>query len=248
MSRLFVVGVVIARQGSKGLPGKNLARLGRWPLLAHTILAAKNAKTLDRVILSTDSPEMARIGRRFGVEVPFLRPRRLAMDRTHTPPVIEHAVSFLEKRDGRAVDIVVTLQPTSPFRRAEHIDAAVRMLILHPKMDSVITVKPATFPPHWMFKVRGQLLSPLMADGVDYSIKERQQLPSVFQPNGAVFVTRRRLLRERKILYSVFAGGKNGFVPMDTVSSMDIDHPSDLGLARAMLRDQPGLVSGRGIK
>src|SRR5882724_5417591 len=93
----YVVGVIIARQGSKGVPGKNLARLEGRPLLQYTIGAALEAKTLDRVILSTDSREMARKGKQWGADVPFLRPRSLAGDRTHTPPVIQHAIRFIEK-------------------------------------------------------------------------------------------------------------------------------------------------------
>lgn len=241
--RGIVLGVVIARQGSKGVPGKNLAKLGNHSLLGHSLRAALGAKTLDRVLLSTDSPAMARLGIRYGAEVPFRRPAHLASDRAHTPPVIEHAVSFLEKREGVKVGIVVTLQSTSPFRRPEHIDRAVRMLIGNPGLDSVITVKPAAFPPHWMLRGHGRRLVPLIGDGVDYSLKERQQLPSVFQPNGAVYVTRRRLLREKGVLFSAFSGGATGFVEMDPLASMDIDHPLDLVMVRAVLRQ--GLPGSR---
>src|SRR5581483_1118189 len=122
-----------------GLRNKNLKRLGAHSLLGHTILAAKKSTTLDRILLTTDSPQMARIGRRYGAEVPFLRPAHLARDTTHTPPVIEHAVRHLEREEGYRVDIAVTLQPTSPFRKGQHIDEAVRKLAGHRRLDSVIT-------------------------------------------------------------------------------------------------------------
>src|SRR5882672_10415180 len=194
MKKTYVLGVVIARGGSKGLPGKNLAKLGQYSLLERAIMAARHAKTLDRVILSTDSPKMAKQGKKVGAEVPFLRPTHLAQDKTHTPDVIAHAVAFIEKRDKKRVDIVVTLQPTSPFRRAEHIDAVVRLLLKHKKFDSAISVKSSAFPPHWMLRAQKNRLSPLFDDGTDYSLKERQQLPQTFQPNGAVYATRRDLL------------------------------------------------------
>ena len=91
-----VVAVIPARSGSKGLPGKNILPLGGKPVLAYTIEAARQTKSLHRVILSTDDPEIARIAKEYGAEVPFMRPCHLATDTAHTPPVIEHAVSFVE--------------------------------------------------------------------------------------------------------------------------------------------------------
>jgi CMP-N,N'-diacetyllegionaminic acid synthase len=241
----MVVGVILARGGSKGLPGKNLAHLGGRPLLAYTILAAKQARTLDRVILTTDSPEIARVGRRYGAEVPFLRPAHLARDTTHTPPVIEHAVRYLERTEGCRVDIVVTLQPTSPFRRPEHIDRGVRMLAADPKLDSVIAVKEATIPPYWVFRnVKGRL-EPFVKDGTDYFLRERQQLPPTFQPNGAVYVTRRKLLTGQGVLVSAFSGRSTGCFLMDWLTSVDIDRPMDLVVAKLLLKQHPELAGGR---
>ncbi len=238
-----VVGVVIARGGSKGLPNKNLRRLGGKPLVAHTIRAASRARTLDHLILSTDSPEIARVGRRYGAEVPFLRPKRLARDSTHTPPVIEHAVRYLERHEGMRVDIVVTLQPTSPFRRPEHIDTAVRRLAADPRLDSVVTVKKASFPPFWMFTSRNGRLVPFVSDRTDYSVRERQQLPAVYQPNGAVYATRRELLATRGVLFSAFRGGRTGYVEMDELASVDVDGPADLLVAGLLLKQHPELLA-----
>ena len=238
----FVLGVIIARQGSKGVPGKNVAKIGRRMLLELAILSATKAKTISRVILSTDSPQMAAIGKKCGADVPFLRPKHLAQDKTHTPPVIEHAVRFVEKEEGRKVDIVVTLQPTSPFRKAEHIDAAIRLLLKDPRLDSAVTVKKAFFPPFWMFRAKNNTLVPLVQDGVDYSLKERQQLPLIYQPNGAVFASRRELLMKKGVLFSAFSGGKTGFSEMDSLSSIDIDHAIDLVMAKTVLKDHPELL------
>ena len=91
-----VVAVIPARGGSKGLPNKNILLLGGKPVLAYTAEAARGASTLDRVLLSTESPEIAQVGKEWGLEVPFMRPAHLATDTAHTPPVIEHAISFLE--------------------------------------------------------------------------------------------------------------------------------------------------------
>ena len=219
------------------MPGKNILPLNGKPLLAYTAHAAQQAKTLDRVVLSTDSEEIAEVGRRYDLEVPFLRPAHLATDTAHTPPVIEHAVSFLEEREGYQVDIVVTLQPTSPLRRPEHIDKVVNLLWERPQLDSVITVSEVELPPFWMFRLHGELLRPFVDDGVDYSLTERQEMDRVYRPNGAVYATRRWLLRERGVLLSAFAGGSTGYVIIDQANSLDIDSSTDFMVVEAMLKD-----------
>ena len=236
------VGIVVARGGSKGLLRKNVRRLGEYPLVAYTILAAQQSHLLDRIIVSTDSPEIARVARRFGADVPFLRPKHLARDTTHTPPVIEHAVRFLERAERLRVDLVVTLQPTSPFRRPEHIDQGIKMLADHPAWDSVIAVKAAAIPPFWTFRLKQGRLLPFVTDGTDYLLKERQQLPHTVQPNGAVYVTRRSLLRDQGVLASLFQGGQTGFLLMDQLTSVDIDEPMDLVVAEQLLRQHPELA------
>ena len=240
MKRQTVVGVVIARGGSQGLPRKNIRPLRGKPLLAYTLEAAQAARRLDRVILSTDAPEIAEVGKKYGAEVPFLRPKHLAQDKTHTPPVVEHAVCYLEKQEHYRVDLVVTLQPTSPLRRSDHIDAAVKLLLQDRKLDSVISVKEVASPPFWMFRANGKVLVPFVDDGIDYSLKERQELPKLYEPNGAVYVTRRELLRQQGVIFSAFAGGRTGFVVMDSLSSVDIDSHLDLVVAEAILEGWNG--------
>ena len=95
-----IISIITARSGSKGLRDKNIKRLKGLPLLAHTVLAAKKSKKIDRVILSTDSELYGKIGKRYGAEVPFLRPKRLATSKAHHPDVVNHAVNFIEKKEN----------------------------------------------------------------------------------------------------------------------------------------------------
>src|SRR5689334_9403842 len=120
MTSGLVLGLVPARGGSKGVPGKNVRRLAGHTLLDYTARAARDAGVIDRVILSTDSAEIAQAGRRAGLEVPFTRPASLAADDTPMLPVIEHAIAEMT-RSGWTPDIIVLLQPTSPLRRPQHI-------------------------------------------------------------------------------------------------------------------------------
>ena len=122
-----VLGVIPARGGSKGISNKNLALLGGRPLLAYTADAVKESKLLTRTIVSTDDARIADCARSLGLDVPFMRPSALAGDDVPMLPVVQHAVAALEA-DGFAADAVVLLQPTSPLRRGEHIDAAVNWL------------------------------------------------------------------------------------------------------------------------
>src|SRR5438128_2514535 len=118
---MTTLGVIPARGGSQGIPRKNLAPVLGKPLLAYTAEAALAARRLSRVILSTDDEEIADIGRRYGLEVPFLRPAELAKDDTRTLPVLQHAVRWMEARGAR-FDSICLLEPTSPVRGPEDID------------------------------------------------------------------------------------------------------------------------------
>src|SRR4051812_23979810 len=120
-----VLGLIPARGGSKGVPRKNIKLLNDRPLLWYTAKAAMEAKSLSRLILSTEDEEIADIGRKSGLDVPFMRPPELAMDGTPTLPVIEHTLMELQNR-GETFDAVCLLQPNNPFRRAEDIDACVK--------------------------------------------------------------------------------------------------------------------------
>jgi CMP-N-acetylneuraminic acid synthetase len=140
-----VVAVIPARGGSKGIPRKNLVRLGGRPLIAYTIEAARRARLVDAVLVTTDSPEIARAARRLGAEIPFRRPRALAGDAVSVVEAARHAVRWLAEQ-GRKPEIVVLLQPTSPLRSAARIDEAVRLLRRR-RADTVVSVRePETHP------------------------------------------------------------------------------------------------------
>lgn len=230
IGNLAVIAVIPARGGSKGLPGKNIADLCGKPLIAYTIEAALKSRYIDRVIVSTDSRKIAKISEAFGAEAPFLRPAYLAEDTTHTPPVIEHAVRFIEKQDFRA-DLVVTLQPTSPLRNFEQIDEAVE-LMYRSHSDSVISVKPSDYPPYWIVKIKRNKVIPFVNDGIDYFRKERQQLPKTYQINGAIYVTRRDVLLKKKII----ASDNCGVIVMDEKTSLDVDTGADLERIRKIIK------------
>jgi len=226
-----VLGIITARGGSKGIPRKNLALLLGKPLLQYTAEAALAATTLASLILSTDDEEIAEVGRRCGLEVPFIRPRELAADDTPTLPVLQHAVTFLEDR-GRKYDAVCVLQPTSPLRRPEHIDGCVNLLFTS-QAEAVMTVLPVPhqYNPHWVY-LADQTGTLRISTGDNEPISRRQELPTAFHREGSVYVVRRDVLMKRNSLY----GEKLLGYPMDEADSINIDDPADLSRAEELLK------------
>jgi CMP-N,N'-diacetyllegionaminic acid synthase len=222
-----VLGIIPARGGSKGLTGKNLQSLGGRPLLAYTADAARASRRLSRIVLSTDDEAIASAGSQLGLDVPFVRPADLALDETPMLPVLQHAVRSLAP--AFVPDAVVVLQPTSPFRRAEHIDEAIQLLETS-GADSVVSVVevPHRFNPMSMMTLDAGRLKPLVAGEL---ILRRQDKPRVYARNGpAVLAVRTRVL-DRGSLY----GDDCRPLMMGADESIDIDTAADLAYAEHLL-------------
>ena len=184
-----MLGIIPARGGSKGIPGKNIRVLAGKPLLTYTAAAALGATSLTRTLLSTDDSEIAVIGEAAGLEVPFLRPSELAADSTPMIDVVLHALQWVET-EGQAYDAVCVLQPTSPLRTSATIDRCVALL-WELNVDTVISVRPVPreLNPHWVyFETPDGLLQPSMKDCAE--VPCRQQLPAAYHADGSVFLAR----------------------------------------------------------
>ena len=225
-----VLGLIPARGGSKGVPDKNIRLLCGKPLLQYTAEAALAARFLSRVILSTEDKEIARVGERCGLDVPFVRPADLAEDETPTLPVVQHAVRWLEDQ-GEQFDAVCLLQPTNPLRRPEDIDACIQLLETT-GADAVVTIVPvpAEHNPHWVYFQNGSDFLRL-STGETTPIARRQELPPAFHREGSVYVTRRDVLMETNSLY----GSKLAGHLIAAESSVNIDGLQDWARAEAIL-------------
>ncbi len=144
MSTPYVLAVLPARGGSKGLPRKNVRLIGGKPLIAYSIEAARSSPLVTRVIVSTDDDEIAAVSRAWGADVPFMRPAELATDAAPTEPVLQHALAFVEETERQPVDAVLFLQPTDIFRRDRIVHRVVERLLSDPALDTVF----AAFPSH----------------------------------------------------------------------------------------------------
>lgn len=228
-----VLGIVTARGGSKGVPGKNIRSLGGKPLLVWTAEAALGAKSLARVILTTDDEAIATVGRDAGLDVPFMRPPELAIDTTPTLPVLVHAVGALEAAGDR-YDAICLLQPTNPLRTAAVIDACVAQLE-ESGVDSVVTTLrvPAEHNPHWVyFRAPSGELQPAL--GGSAPITRRQDLPAAYFREGSVYVTRRDVLMEQGSIYGSRVIGHE----IDAAASVNIDTLADWARAEAMVGER----------
>ena len=221
------LGVVPARGGSKGIPQKNLAIVAGRPLLAYTADAAR-ASRLSRTVVSTDDPATADLARGLGLEVPFMRPSELATDDALMAPVLEHAVREMKAR-GFSAEAVVLLQPTSPLRRAEHIDRALDLLEAS-GADSVVSVVevPHQFNPVSVMRLDGDRLVPFVEGP---PLLRRQDKPRVWARNGPAVLAVRTSVLERGSLY----GEDCRPLMMTPEESIDLDTRLDLDLLECLL-------------
>jgi CMP-N-acetylneuraminic acid synthetase len=223
-----VLGVIPARGGSKGIPNKNLTLLCGRPLLAYTADAVKESRLLTRTIVSTDDQWIAHCAKSLGLDVPFMRPAVLAGDDVPMLPVLQHAVETLEA-DGFSPDIVVLLQPTSPLRRGEHIDAAVKWLE-RAGGDSVVSVVevPHQFNPTSVMRIEEGLLTPFLDAP---TVTRRQDKPRVYARNGpAVLATRAGVIKEGSLY-----GRQSWPLLMSPEDSVDVDTLWDLRVVESIL-------------
>lgn len=226
-----VLGLIPARGGSKSIPKKSIIDLAGFPMLAYSIAAGKMSKMIDRVIVSTDSMEIAEAGRKYGAEVPFLRPAEYAQDDSPDIEYIRHAIQWILSNEGEIPDLIVQLRPTTPFRDPEVIDCAINNFCENTQASSLRSAHQASESPFKWF-----LLS---EDGFFKSLKEncsnddanlpRQSFPEVYIPNGYVDIIRTKTVLEQNALYG---NTMMGFV---TKPCYEVDCPEDVSFLEYQL-------------
>lgn len=218
-----VLGIIPARGGSKGVPGKNKKLLHGKPLINYTIEAALKATRLTSVIVSTDQPEIAAIVKEAGATVPFIRPVELASDTAKSIDVVIHAVNEMKKQ-GKEYDAVCLLQPTVPYREKGSIDKALKDFEKN-DYDSLISVLevPHQFNPHWVFeREQGQLS---ISTGEKEIISRRQDLPPAFYRDGSIYITSCKVIEEKRSFFGERLGhilsSKEYYVNIDTLQDWE---------------------------
>lgn len=224
-----MIAIIPARGGSKGLPGKNIKKLCGKPLIAYTIEEALKSDKIKRVIVSTDSENIANIAIQYGAEVPFLRPEKLAGDHAKAVDNYLYTIERISKEENRKINEFIVLQPTSPLRKARHINEAIECFYKN-NAHSVVSVKKAEHPPEW-YKTIDQ--NGILKDYIsDENALNRQEYPQTYLPNGAIFIFKYDILKENRTYYT------NQTYPylMNKESSIDIDTLYDFLLATTIIK------------
>lgn len=223
-----MLAVIPARGGSKGVPGKNIRELAGKPLIVYTIEAALNSNIFKKVIVSTDSEEIADVARKNGAEVPFMRPSNISGDYISSDEVVKHAVEFCEEKSEIFTE-VCKLQPTSPLRNEMHIKNAYK-LFTEKDADFVVSVCECEHSPLWMGKLEEDgCMDNFITDEIKQSC--RQKLPVYYRLNGAIYMAKIDAFKREQSFF-----GKNGYAYlMRQEDSIDIDSELDFKMAEYIM-------------
>lgn len=235
---MTIPAIIAARGGSKGIPRKNLKKVGDRPLIAHTIEAATDANSIGRTIVTTDDEEIAEVSREYGAEVPFIRPEELAGDDVPVIAAFKHAVEYLAE-NGESSRFVVGLQPTCPFTDSNDIDTAVEKAT-ETDCDSVVSVAEVTEThPYRAYELVGDRVKPL--EGItETQPDQRQDRPDVYGFTGAIFVRKSRLLQMWSGNTFALGDDVRGIV-QPPERALDIDTRFELRIARALYEYDSGV-------
>ncbi|MSU56526.1 MAG: acylneuraminate cytidylyltransferase family protein [Candidatus Taylorbacteria bacterium] len=237
-----VLGVILARGGSKSIPKKSITPCAGSPLMHYTIQAAKRAPSITRLIISTDDEEMAEFARSNGVEVPFMRPKELAEDLTPDLPVFEHVLAELKAREGYVPDVVVHLRPTTPLKKTSDIEAGIALLLSRPDAQSVRSICEPLHTPFKMYQHNEEsgMLEPLLPKVFPEVFEQypeaynmpRQLLPKVWRHSGYIDVIRPDVISE---LHSM-SGTRIVPLRFEKWRDIDIDSPIEVAMAEKVIQ------------
>lgn len=225
-----ILGVITARGGSKGIPRKNIKELAGKPLIFYTIDAVQKSKYLTRTIVSTDDNEIAEISKSFDAEVPFLRPQEFSGDKSTSISAIQHAMHWLKENQNEEYDYVMILQPTSPFRVSEDIDACIEKIV-DSNADSVMSmVELVDFSLKKIKRIENDLiLSAIEDEGKQSAFRDSDE--KFYKRNAAIYLTKSNFIKEGDLFGKV---SRPYIMPQER--SLDINEPFDFSLAEYLLK------------
>ena len=226
-----ILGIIPVRKNSRGIPLKNIQKINGIPLVEHTIRTAKKTTKISRLILSTDSEEIAKIAQKLGIEVPFLRPKKYSKNNSPTSDVIFHALDYLKKTENYEPDIITILQATSPLRQPSTIDKSVRLLV-NSNATSILGVSQMKQNPFLAFTLgSNKFLKPHMKNFQKFF--QRQKFPKFYYPSGSIYTFWKKTLEDYGDIY----GPRIKSLVVSRDESIDIDDILDLFIAENVVKN-----------
>jgi CMP-N-acetylneuraminic acid synthetase len=229
-----IVGLIPARSGSKSIPQKNIIELGKHPLIAYSIAAARLSRYIEDIVVSTDSEKIANIARKYEASVPFLRPQEISQDSSLDIEFFRHYLSFLEEKAMDIPDLVVHLRPTTPLREIRVIDDAIKYMINNNKATSLRSMYKTHLTPYKMFRRNGEHAASFLnyeGDREFYNLP-RQKFEDSYIPNGYVDIIRPSVLKKTGLLHG------NNMKLWETDEIVDIDSQKNYLLAKQILQEE----------
>lgn len=229
------IALIPARGSSMTVVKKNIKLLNGIPLIVYTIQTALKNPRISKVIVSTEDQEIAGIAKKYGAEVPFIRPAELSRDNTPDRPVILHTLDWLKKNEDFEPELLIYLRPTSPFKTNQIIDACLDKIENDLNLTSLRTVNLAegTNHPYWMFKEKNNILKPFIEHVEISKYYQRQLLPVCYQLNGVVDIVKPGIVANNKNIY----GDQIGFVEIAPLNAVDIDNELDFAFAEFLIKE-----------
>ena len=219
-----ILAIIPARGGSKGVPLKNIRKLGRKPLIEYTIKSAKKSKYVNRVVVSTDSKKIANIAKSCGAEIPFVRPKYLAVSSAKTIDVVKYTLKMLKKKLQYEPDIVTLLNPTVPFRKEDDIDESIEVLVKS-KANITVQVKEIKTHPYRAYWLKNGFLKPFKKDFLKYH--QRQSFPECYYSTAGISTFWNKNIAK----FGHMFGPKIKPIISDDESNVDIDSIFDFFVA-----------------
>ena len=233
------IALIPARSGSKGIPNKNIKMLGRYPLVAWSIMAASKSKFIDRVIVSTDSEDYASLAKKHGAEVPFIRPKNISGDVATDYDFILHALDWLKIND-KEPEYIVHIRPTTPFRDSTLIDSAISLFHEDKRATSLRSAHKMSESAYKTFEISSDGRFKILGEqntSLDSANIGRQQLPSTYQPNGYVDVLSRTFIRNNNLIHGDWV------IPFITPLVLEVDTEDDFEHLEYQLVQSPQIQS-----
>lgn len=237
-----VLCIIPARAGSKGIKNKNIQKINNKPLIEYSIRCAKKAKLVNRIIVSTDGDEIAKISKDAGAEIPFVRPKKISGSKAAELDVIKHAIEFLEKNERFHPDVITILHPTNPFVTPQNLDKSIKML-KRSNADLVLGVENVKTHPFRSFWHESEFLKKFSKDFDKYF--QRQTFPPLYFPTGDIYTLRYSSFRKYG---KVFCPKIKPLIYKENEITMNIDTPFDLFLADMTMKHLKKLKNSKRIE